>query len=157
DPAFDHEAIVREARGRRIFPSAPTQSLLLRKAAGQVPHGGGKRMPADSEEYRLIRRWIEAGAPASVSGAAAVVRLRVSPGDRVLKQGEEQQLAVVAVYSDGGERDVTRQAEYFGNLDTVATVDRDGRVEARGQSGEAALMARYMGHVAVFRAIVPHG
>src|SRR5262249_36905270 len=157
DPAFDHEAIVREARGRRIFPSAPAQSLLLLKATGSVSHGGGKRIAADSEEYHLIRRWIETGAPASASGAAAVVRLRVSPADRVLKHGESQQLAVVAVYADGGERDVTRQAEYFGNLDTVATVDRDGWVEARGQSGEAALMARYLGHVAVFRAIVPHG
>src|SRR5262249_25544726 len=46
---------------------------------------------------------------------------------------------------------------YFSNLDTVATVDRDGWVEARRQSGEAAIMARYLGHVAVFRAIVPHG
>src|SRR5262249_6358570 len=157
DPAFDHEAIVREARGRRVFFSAPAQSLLLRKAAGQVPHGGGKRMLTDSEEYRLIRRWIEAGAPAAASNAAAIVRLRVSPADRVLKHGEGQQLAVVAMYADGRERDVTRRAEDFGNFDTVATVDRDGWVEARQQSGEAALMARYMGHVAVFRAIVPHG
>jgi hypothetical protein len=157
DAAFDHEAIVCEARGRRIFPAAPAQSLLLLKPTGQVPHGGGKRLASDSEEYRLIRRWIEAGAPASATGTATVVRLRVTPADRVLKHGEGQQLAVVAVYADGHERDVTRQAEYFGNLDTVSTVDRDGWVEARGQSGEAALMARYMGHVAVFRAIVPHG
>jgi hypothetical protein len=157
DAAFDVEAIAREARGRRIFPAAPAQSLLLLKATGQVPHGGGKRIMVDSEEYHLLRRWIEAGAPASVSSAAAVVRLRLTPAERVLKHGEAQQLAVVAVYADGGERDVTRQAEYFGNLDTVATVDRDGWVEARQQSGEAALMARYLGHVAVFRAIVPHG
>ncbi len=157
DPAFDHEAIVREARGRRVFPAAPAQSLLLLKATGQMPHGGGKRIRADSEEYRLILRWIEAGAPASGPGAAAVVRLRVTPAERGLKSGQGQQLAVVADYSDGSERDVTRQAEYFGNLDTVATVDRDGFVEARRQSGEAALMARYMGHIAVFRAIVPHG
>jgi hypothetical protein len=157
DPTFDHEAIVREARGRRVFPAAPAQSLLLLKATGQMPHGGGKRIRADSEEYRLIRRWIEAGAPAEGSSSATVVRLRVTPAERGLKSGQGQQLAVVAEYSDGSQRDVTRQAEYFGNLDTVATVDRDGYVEARGQSGEAALMARYMGHIAVFRAIVPHG
>jgi hypothetical protein len=157
DPTFDHEAIAREARGRRIFLAAPAHSLLLLKATGQVPHGGGKRLAGDSEESRLIRRWIEAGAPASAPGTATVVRLRVAPADRVLKHGDGQQLAVVAVYADGGERDVTRQAEYFGNLDVVATVDHDGWVEARRQSGEAALMARYLGHVAVFRAIVPHG
>jgi hypothetical protein len=157
DLAFDHEALVREARGRRLFAAAPSHSLLLRKASGQVPHGGGKRLADDGEEYRLLRRWVEAGAPASAPGTASVVRLRVSPAERVLTHGEGQQLAVVAVCADGSERDVTRQSEYFGNLDTVATVDRNGYVQARRHNGEAALMARYLGHIAVFRAIVPHG
>src|SRR5262245_50677340 len=44
DAAFDYDAITREARGRRIFPAAPTNSLVLRKASGQAPHGGGKRL-----------------------------------------------------------------------------------------------------------------
>src|SRR5262249_17160106 len=132
DPAFDHEAIARETRGRRIFPSAAAHSLLLLKAAGRVSHAGGKRIAADSEEYHLIRRWIETGAPASAPGAAAVVRLRVNPADRVLKYGDGQQLAVMAVYADGGERDVTRQAEYFGHLGSVATVGRDGWVGGCG-------------------------
>jgi hypothetical protein len=157
DAAFDHEAIAREARGRRIFPAAPAQSLLLMKATGRVPHGGGKRLVEDGEEYKLIRRWIEAGAPESSPGAAHVVRLRVTPTDAILGRGQEQQLAVLAEYSDGSSRDVTRQAEYFSNLDVVAIVDRDGLVGATQQSGEAAIMARYMGHVAVFRAISPHG
>jgi hypothetical protein len=157
DAAFDHDAITHEARGRRLFPSSPAQSLLLRKAAGQAAHGGGKRLNPDGEEYRLLKRWIEAGAPPSAPNAATVVRLRVRPTDRVLKPGEEQQLAVVAEYDDGSERDVTRQAEYFGNLDVVAGVDPNGLVEARQQSGEAAVTARYLGRVAVFRAVVPHG
>src|SRR5262249_25307799 len=157
DAAFDHEAITREARGRRIFPAAAAQSLLLMKATGRVPHGGGKRLAEDSEEYKLIRRWIEAGAPASSPGAAQVVRLRVIPADTILQRGQEQQLAVVAEYSDGSRRDVTRQAEYFTNLDVVAVVDRDGFVATTQQSGEAAIMARYLGQGAVFRAISPHG
>ena len=157
DAAFDHDAIAFEARGRRLFPAAPAQSLLLLKATGQVPHGGGKRMSVDSTEYGLTRRWIEAGAPAAAADAPNVVRLRVTPSDRVLKQGEGQQLAVLAEYSDGSQRDVTRQAEYFTNLDVVATVDREGFVTVGRESGEAALLTRYLGYVAVFRAIVPHG
>lgn len=157
DAHFDHEAITREGRGRRVFPSAPAASLLLLKATAQVPHGGGRRMTEDSEEYRLLRRWIEAGAPSSAPGAATVVRLTVTPHDHTLRPGQEQQLAVVAEYSDGSRRDVTRQAEYFTNLDVVATVDRNGSVEARQQTGEAAVTARFLGHVAVFRALVPHG
>src|SRR5262249_16647930 len=31
DPAFDHDAIVNEARGRRLFPASPENSLLLTK------------------------------------------------------------------------------------------------------------------------------
>src|SRR5262249_49694107 len=59
-------------------------------------------------------------------------------------------------YSDGSVRDVTRQSEYASNLDVVASVEPDGLVRAHRQSGEAAVMARHLGHVAVFRALGPH-
>ena len=39
-PKEDFEHLVKEARGRRLFPAAPDRSLLLLKAAGTVPHGG---------------------------------------------------------------------------------------------------------------------
>jgi hypothetical protein len=157
DAKFDHEAITREARGRRIFPAAPEQSLFLLKASGQVPHGGGKRLNKGSHEYNLVLQWILAGTPASAPDAPRVVRLRTVPADRVLKRQQEQQLAVLAEYSDGSIRDVTRQCEYAGNLDVVASVDSYGLVSSHQLSGEAAIMARHMGHVAVFRALVPHG
>lgn len=43
DSDFDYAALVSEARGRRVFAAAPEDSLLLRKAVGELPHGGGKR------------------------------------------------------------------------------------------------------------------
>jgi hypothetical protein len=157
DAEFDHAAITREARGRRIFPANPDRSLFLLKASGRVPHGGGKRLPPDGADYQLVRRWIAAGAPASAPDAPKVVKLRVLPADGVLQPGQVQQLAVLADYSDGSTRDVTRQSEFASNLDVVAVVETDGLVKARQQSGEAAVMARHMGYVAVFRAMVPHG
>jgi len=157
DTAFDYDAITREARGRRVFPAAPEHSLLLLKATGQAPHGGGKRMKLDGSEYPIFRRWIAAGTPASAPDSPHVVKLHITPSDRVLKRDQSQQLAVRAEYSDGSIRDVTRQAEYASNLDVVARVDGDGLVHTLGLSGEAAVMARYLGHVAVFRAMVPHG
>ncbi len=157
DAAFDHEAIAREARGRRVFPAAPDASLFLMKATAQVPHGGGQRMRKDGHEYQLFRRWIASGMPASAPDAPHIVKLRVVPGDHVLRHDQAQQLAVLAEYSDGAVRDVTRQSEYSSNLDVVASVDADGLVHAHKLSGEAAIMARHMGHVAVFRALVPHG
>ncbi len=157
DAAFDYDALTKEARGRRVFTDAPDHSLVLLKATAQVPHGGGKRMQRDSNEYQLFRRWIAAGTPASAPDAPHVVKLRIAPGDRVLKRQQSQQLAVLAEYSDGSVRDVTRQAEYSSNLDVVARVDAEGLVRTLDLSGEAAIMARYIGYVAVFRALVPHG
>src|SRR5262249_13265891 len=109
DTDFDYAAITREARGRRIFPAAPDQSLFLVKASGRVPHGGGKRLPPESADYQPVRRWVAAGAPASAPDAPRVVTLHAVPADAVLRPGQVQQLAVLADYSDGSVRDVTRQ------------------------------------------------
>lgn len=157
DKTFDHDAIVKQSRGRHVFPAAPDESLLLKKATGVVPHGGGVRFDRDSEAYQLIRKWIENGAPAASPAAPRIVNLQVTPAERLLTASDKLPLAIEAVYSDGSHRDVTRQAEYSSNLDPVARVSADGLVQATGQSGEAAIMARYMNHVAVFRAVVPHG
>jgi len=157
DQTFDHDAIVKENRGRRIFPASPEDSLFLKKAAGGMPHGGGVRFKKDSDAYRLISAWISNGAPAAAPEAPRIVALNVSPPEQTLAANSSQPLTVEAVYSDGHKREVTRQAEFSSNLDPVASVDADGVVTATGQSGEAAIMARYMSHVAVFRAVVPHG
>jgi hypothetical protein len=157
DTDFDFAAITREARGRRVFLSDADRSLLLMKASGRMPHGGGKRLPAGSADYLLVKQWIEAGAPASALDAPKVTKLRILPADAVMKPGQLQQLAVIAEYSDGSTRDVTRQSEFQSNLDVVASVDGDALVTAGQESGEAAVMTRHMGYVAVFKAIVPHG
>jgi hypothetical protein len=62
---------------------------------------------------------------------------------------------VLAHYTDGSIRDVTREAQFQSNEPSLAGVDRDGLVRTFDLAGEAAVMARYMGSVAVFRAIVP--
>ncbi|HUY36679.1 MAG TPA: DUF1549 and DUF1553 domain-containing protein [Pirellulales bacterium] len=156
DPAFDYDAIVLAARGRRVFPAAPARSLMLLKATASVPHGGGRRLDREAEPYRLLARWIEQGMPRSTSDAPRIARLTVEPRSHLMRADECQQLAVTAEYSDGSRRDVTREAQYASNLDIVAAVDDRGRVRCGQHTGEAAVMARYMGQVAVFRATVPH-
>jgi hypothetical protein len=157
DPAFDYSALVHEARGRRVFPASPDNSLVLLKAAGRLPHGGGKRLDPDGEDYHTLRRWLVQGAPLGDGRAPTLKRLRVVPEQRVLGRGTEQQLAVLAYYSDGSIRDVTRQGQYQSNETAMAAVDADGLVRTFDLAGEAAVMARYMGQVAVFRALVPLG
>ena len=54
EPQEDFEYLLREARGRRLFPAAPERSLLLLKASGQLPHGGGSRIDSNSFDYKKI-------------------------------------------------------------------------------------------------------
>jgi len=157
DTQYDYDEITRRVRGRRVSITAPDRSLLLLKATGALPHGGGRRIEPDSESYRVLRSWVAGGAPQSSPSTPTVVKLQIHPLQRILKKDESQQLAVIATYSDGTERDVTRQASFASNLEVVAVADEAGQVTAGEQSGEAAIMARYMGQVAIFTAMLPHG
>jgi len=157
EPDVDYAALVLEARGRRLMPAAPDSSLLLLKATGAVPHGGGKKMERDSDEYRLVRRWVAAGTPFGKDTDPTVTKITVYPEHRVMTRQNKQQFAAYAHYSDGTIEDITRRAQYDSNDQEIASVDAAGLVRTLTLSGEAAIMARYQGHVAVFRATVPLG
>ena len=77
EPEEDYEHIVKEGRGRRVFPPAPDQSLLLLKAANIVPHGGGKKLDPESEGYQTLVRWIGEGMPYGSEGDAKITALEV--------------------------------------------------------------------------------
>lgn len=157
EPLDDYTYLVKEARGRRIFPAAPQYSLLLRKATGQLPHGGGERFAADSPPYRVLARWIEQGMPLGRDDDPVVSHIEVLPRERVLAQHEGQQLIVLAHYSDGGVRDVTRVAQYETGDPELAEANERGLVTAGQSSGSVAVTIRYQSHVGVFRATVPLG
>lgn len=157
DPEIDFNALVKEDRGRRVFPASPSKSLLLQKATGQIAHGGGKRMEAGSDEYKLVMRWISAGMPVGEPTDPVVTRIEVYPSHRILPRQGHQQFAAFAHYSDGSVEDITRRAQYESNDTEIATVDGSGLVQTLALSGEAAIMARYQGHVSTFRATVPLG
>jgi len=155
DAAADYAAILKEARGRRVFTSAPEQSLLLRKASGRVAHGGGTRFAVGSEPYETLRRWIAAGSPFGRDDAPKLTGIRIEPGQRVLGMRKTQQLRVVARYSDQREADVTSRAKFQSNNDGLALANVDGLVTTLDIPGEAAIMATFLNEVAVFRAFVP--
>ncbi len=155
DPAFDFNAITKEARGRRIVHAAPQRSLLLAKPAGLIAHGGGIRTPVDSPEYELLRGWIAAGTPFGDPSAPHVVNIRVEPKERLMTMRSQQQLRVVARYSDDREKDVTALARFQTNQEGIASVGFDGLVNVAAVPGEVAVMASYLGAVDVFRALVP--
>jgi len=156
-PEDDYDFLVHESRGRRVFPADPAFSLLLRKPTNRLPHGGGRRMEPGSYEYEIVSRWIGQGMPAGDPDAPVLERIEVVPAWREMQFGGAQRLAVVARSSDGTARDVTALATFESNQPEIAQAGKDGRVTAARAPGEAAVMVRFQGQVAVFRAVVPQG
>lgn len=157
EPQEDYEHLVKEDRGRRLFPAAPEHSLLLMKATGQMPHGGGVRLPADSDNYNLLLNWIRQGAAYDVESAPQLTSIEVHPSRGTVQRNAEQQLKAVAKYADGSERDVTGLALFESNDKSMAEVSDGGLVKISDIPGKVAVMVRYQGRVAVFSASVPLG
>lgn len=157
EPQEDYEHIVKEGRGRRVFPAAPEQSLLLLKAANIVPHGGGKKLDPSSAGYQTLVRWISEGMPYGEESAPKLTGLEVEPGRITMKINSSQQLKVMARYSDGSARDVTGMALYEANDRSMAEANHHGLVKTLDLPGNVAVMVRYSGKVAVSGISIPLG
>lgn len=156
DPAMDYSAIARETRGRRIFPSDPDRSLLLLKATGLVPHGGGRLLEADSADYALLHDWIEQGAAGPQPDDPEIINIELSPGSRVFQQRSSLKLQVTAHFSNGTQRDVTHQSIYESNYPEIGKVDQEGLITTQSQGGVFAVMARFGEKITVFQGVVPY-
>ncbi len=157
EPREDYDSLVKEAHGRRLFPAIPERSLLLKKACGDAPHGGGIRLLKNSDGYQLLRRWIESGTPYGSGQEPTLETIEVQPSRGLVKRHGEQQLKAIARYSDGSERDVTELALYESNDEAMAGVSESGLVYVEEIPGKVAIMVRYQGKVATFTAAVPLG
>lgn len=155
DPESDFDAIVRASRGRRIMPGAPERSLLLQKPTGQVPHGGGIRLDPAGPEVEVLIRWIREGLPRAVDGVPKIQTVSIAPPSLVLEAEQTVQLQVTAHYDDGSTRDVTRLAAFQSNESPIAAVNDDGLITAGSITGSAAIMARFMGQIAVCDVTIP--
>ncbi len=155
DPDADFAAITEEARGRRLFPANPEFSLLLRKASGEVPHGGGKKLPKDDPNYATLKQWIASGTPRTPKTAAKLVGIAVNPREKIMTFGTTVPLQITANYSDGSTEDVTRMSQFQSNDSTYAAVDAFGKIVAGPLPGEAAVMARFQNTFAVCNILIP--
>ena len=153
-PEQDYVSLVREHPGRRISLLRPADSLMLRKALLEFGHQGGKRFQRNSYDHQVLAAWLTAGAPAPQSDEAEVVDLTVSPAERVYRVGQQQQLRVVAHYSDHSSRDVTRTAKYDTLSEAIATVTAAGTLTCVGK-GQIAVMVRYAGQAKVSHVLSP--
>lgn len=143
DPAGDYFRISQEMIGRRVNVAKPEQSLLLKKATGSVPHTGGRRFNEDSQYYRTLLKWIEAGALDDRNDVPDTVGIELSREAILFDDTKAAaQLRVTEISSDGSRRDVTSLARFHSNNGSVATIDSAGRVSAAG-AGDTNVFARF--------------
>lgn len=147
DSFYDYRALVDDISGRRFNRSQPSQSLMLLKPTQGVPHEGGFLFDEQSRTYRVLEQWIAEGCSYRTD-SARVVGIKVHPPTPLLQlRHDQQQLIVIAEYSDGSSRDVTRDAVFDTSNFEVATVSKTGLITAV-QRGEAAALVRYEGNYA---------
>src|SRR5687767_14310808 len=143
DPDLDLISLTRDAAARRVNSMDPDHSLMLLKPTTQVPHEGGARFKKDSEEYRLLARWIAEGCRDDVETAPKLTRIAVSPLERVVNEPTRSvQLAAKAYFSDGSVRDITSRAVYE-PANNLVKVSHEGLVQSDG-NGETTVLVRFL-------------
>ena len=150
---------MKEGRGRRLFPGRARSEPAAAQGHGPA---AARRRPADRGRF------------ARLSPDAALDR-----AGHALRQGDRSQVVthievLPARAADGARRrrsrsssspttatarreDVTRTTQFDSNDTEMAEVSVTGLVTTGQLTGSVAVMARYQGHVGVFRATIPLG
>jgi len=144
DGLYDYRAFTDDVGARRFNRAAPSQSLMLLKATGGIPHVGGVRTPVGSPYYQLLREWIASGVQYDPE-ASRVKSIDISPKNPILpRAGMKQQMRVIATYTDGTTRDVSREAFVeSGNIEVIDANEQGLLTMLR--RGEAPVLVRYEG------------
>lgn len=145
DPAADYIELTHSALGRRTNRFDPDASLILKKGLAEVPHEGGKRLTSTNVvPQQIVRRWLAEGSRDDSPSLPALVKIELLPQNRVqIAPARWQQLVVLAHFTDGSSRDVTRLTAFSSSDEGIASVDPTGLVEMK-QTGEAAILCRYL-------------
>lgn len=143
DPIYDVRSFSDDMASRRLDLASPEASLMLMKPAGHVPHQGGTLINKDGKYYRLIHEWIRNGAQLDLS-SPRVASIELFPKNPILEKSKSrQQMRVVATYTDGSSKDVTRESIIEVSNIEIASVDES--VVTALRRGESPVLARYQG------------
>jgi len=155
DPAADLLALTGEHFARRIDRVVPEESLVLRKALGAVPHGGGKLISPGSADHEVLRGWLREGYSDDAAGAPGLAGIEVLPRRVALRPPRDsQQFAVMARLEDGTALDVTRLSVFTSSDEKTCSVTSSGLVTSslvERRVGEAAILVRYLDRIETAR------
>lgn len=155
DSSGDHFNIAQQLRGRRLELADPARSLFVAKPSGMIPHKGGVRVPADSDDYQMLLDWIAAGAPGPSDDDPTLQKIEVLPAGVRLAKGDTQQLVVRAHYGNGHIKDVTPWVRWSSTNDAAARVDDQGLVTVTGP-GVGAISAWFASRIVIANVTVPY-
>lgn len=141
-PSDDYLAIVRGGLGRRIDRINPQESLFLKKATGQVPHGGGQVLATTSADFHRLLRWVKTGALESSYKKRSLKSLRLVPDLILAEKPASFQVHAFVEFDDGSSRDVSSWATWRTLDDRIASIDAFGRGSAL-EPGETHLVVRF--------------
>ena len=142
DPDPDFLAATKDSLSRRLNFQNPDLSLLVTKPLSEVPHEGGARFSRKSLSFEILTKWIEQGAPGDLTDTAEVVSVRLFPDKLILVPGQKHRVQLLATYSTGAVRDVTRLGIINANNTQYADVADEGIVVG-GDPGETAVVGRF--------------
>lgn len=173
DPASDYQEIVNAFGGRRVNLADPDVSLLLRKPAGELNHGGDVVLESDSPGARLIQTWIRDGAIRR--SHRTLVTFEVSPEDHLCDEyPAEVPLKAFAAFvtertAEAPEREVQSAGNPLSSHDLVdvtpwtvftpedsaaVVIDRNQVAQVR-RPGQHVIIARFLSQVVPVRISVP--
>ena len=123
DPEGDHYRITREQGTRRINLAIPEESMLVEKSIEAVPHTGEKLFSEDGEHWKTLVNWLKKGALNDPKDIAKPEKLELYPPELLLEgNGASQQMTVLARYTDGTTRDVTKLTVFQSNNELSASI-----------------------------------
>lgn len=154
EPDADYDALANQLEGRRLNLAEPSESLIVLKATGVMPHGGGLRLKPSGPGAERLMSWIQAGAPRA--RARRLLRFDVQPADYLAdRPGSAVAIRAIAEFDDGTTRDVTAWTVFTSSDSTaIEIVDQTARVHRRGRS---TVIARFMDRIVPMRFTIPLG
>lgn len=107
-PQSDYETLLFASPGRFIDLEQPESSLLLQKPGGYLDHGGGVKLDVDEAAFKLLRNWIENGAPRGT--LAKPSHLTISPSSSIeCTVGEVVEISATSDWRSGDQQHAEKQ------------------------------------------------
>ena len=153
DPAADYVSIVKHLEGRRVNQQRPERSLLLLKPTEELAHEGGYLIEDGDESGKLLLQWIQQGA--KLDSNKSLTQVVVSPQSATINDLDKKvDISVVASYSDGSTRDVTRWTVFTPEDTSAVEISATAQAQVR-RKGRHIVVARFLTEVVPLEFIAP--